>query len=229
MQTYLITGANRGIGLELCRQLLARGDHVIAASRNPQAQALAALQVADADAIELVALDVTQPHSIAAAKQAIGDRPIDVLINNAGIMGPERQTALDVDFDGFARTLDVNTLAPLRVAQTFLPNLRKARGAKVFTVSSAMGSLADGGADHIAYRTSKAAVNKVMQALASELKADGIVVGMLHPGWVRTDMGGANAALEVSHSVAGILNVIDGWGLEKSGAFFDYAGHAVAW
>lgn len=229
MATFLITGANRGIGLELCRQLLARGDDVIAASRRPNAQALEALRTADPDAIMCTALDVADAASIGAAKKAVGERRIDVLINNAGIMGPQRQSALDTDFDGFAYTLAVNAMAPLRVAQTFLPNLRESDAAKIVTISSVMGSLNEGGSGHLVYRTSKAAVNKVMQGLADELRPEGIVVGIVHPGWVKTDMGGSNAAVDIPVSAAGILDVVDRWQLTDTGHFRDYTGNQIAW
>ena len=230
MTTFLITGCNRGIGLELARQAAGRGDHVIATCRDlPAATHLHALGAAHPALVTLQALDVIDPVSIAIAKTAIGLRQIDVVINNAGIIGPARQSTLDMDFDGFARTLVVNTLAPLRIAQAFLPNLRVAANGKIATITSGMGSMSYAKSDRIAYRAAKAAVNKVMQGLASDVKPLGVAVLLLHPGWVRTDMGGAGASISASDSAAGILAQVDALTLARSGGFVDYAGKTMPW
>ena len=230
MSTFLITGCNRGIGLELARQTAARGDHVIATCRDPAAAAhLQALAGAHPALVTLLALDVADPASIAAVATTIGARKIDVLINNAGIIGPARQSTLDMDFDGFALTLMVNTLAPLRIAQAFLPNLREGAGGKIATITSGMGSMSYAKSDRIAYRAAKAAVNKVMQGLASDAKPLGVAVLLLHPGWVRTDMGGAGASISASDSAAGILAQIDALTLARSGMFLDHAGKTMPW
>jgi NAD(P)-dependent dehydrogenase (short-subunit alcohol dehydrogenase family) len=224
--TWLITGANRGIGLDMARQALARGDEVIAGVRVPdQATALKAL----GGALTLVALDVADPPTIQAAAAQLECRKIDILVNNAGIIGPQRQSALDMDFDGFAQTLAVNTLGPLRVAQAFLPHLRRAKGARILTITSAMGSLAGSGADRMAYRTSKAAVNRLMQGLASDLKREGIAVAVAHPGWVRTDMGGSSADLSVQQSAGGLIGVCDKLSLAQTGRFLNWDGRELAW
>ena len=230
MTTFLITGCNRGIGLELARQTAARGDHVIATCRDLAAAAnLHALAAAHPALVTLQALNVIVAESIAAAKTSIGLRQIDVLINNAGIIGPAQQSTLDMDFDGFARTLAVNTLAPLRIAQAFLPNLRVAADGKIANITSGMGSMSYAKSDRIAYRAAKAAVNKVMQGLASDVKPLGVAVLLLHPGWVRTDMGGAGASISASDSAAGILAQIDALTLARSGSFVDYAGKTMPW
>jgi NAD(P)-dependent dehydrogenase (short-subunit alcohol dehydrogenase family) len=222
--TILITGANRGIGLELARQFAARGDQVLPTCRDPgTAKALSDLRVA------LIALDVADPAAIARLPATLGDQPIDVLINNAGIIGPSRQSTLDMDFDGFARTLAVNTLAPLRVAQAVLPNLRRAKGAKILTITSWMGTMSSQSSDRIAYRTSKAAVNKVMQGLATDLKREGIAVAVAHPGWVRTDMGGSNADIAVEESARGLIGVVDRLTMATTGRFFNIDGRELAW
>ena len=192
MAGFLVTGANRGIGLELTRQAARRGDKIIATCRNPAAaSALAKLAGEAGGRIEIVALDIAEPASIAAATARLGRRPIDVLINNAGILGPARQSGLDMDFDGLAHTLAVNAIGPLRVTQALLPNLRAAGHAKVVAISSRMASLADPASSSLAYRASKAALNKLFQGLATDLAPQGIAVLILTPGWVRTDMGGA--------------------------------------
>jgi NAD(P)-dependent dehydrogenase (short-subunit alcohol dehydrogenase family) len=155
--------------------------------------------------------------------------PVDVLINNAGIYGPrDRQGAFGTDFAAWAEVLDVNTLGPLRVTQAFLPHLEQARG-KVCTVTSRMGSLAGDNSGAIAYRSSKAAVNKAMLVMATALKPKGIPVLLIHPGWVRTDMGGAGADITPEMSAAGILVRIDALTMARTGAFEDHSGQPIAW
>ena len=235
MPTLLITGAGRGIGLALTRAALARGDSVVAGVRDPSAASgLHALEGEAGERLTLVPLDVTDGASLQEARALIGSRPIDVLVNNAGVIGPERQDALDMDYEGFLDALDVNTLGPLRVSQAFLPNLRAARAgpagvAKIVSVTSRMGSLATPNTGRIAYRASKAALNKAMQALALELQPEGIAVCVVHPGWVRTDMGGGGADLAPEESAAGLLRVIDGLTLQDTGAFRDWDGSTMPW
>lgn len=228
MTTFFITGANRGIGLELTRQALAKGHRVVAGARDPGAEALASLRDVSEGRLETLPLDVTDPGSIQDAAATLQDRTIDVLINNAGIIGPQRQSALDMDFDGLAETLAVNTIAPLRVTHALLPFMRASSAGKVITISSRMGAFSTGN-DRIAYRASKAAVNRIWQALAAELKPVGIAAIVMHPGWVRTDMGGSGADLSPGDSAAGILKVIDGLSLEKTGRFVNYDGSAIDW
>jgi NAD(P)-dependent dehydrogenase (short-subunit alcohol dehydrogenase family) len=230
MARHLITGANRGIGLELARRLVRRGEEVWAACREPSAAAaLAALAGEYPDRLNLLAMDVSSDASVREARASFGDRPLDVLINNAGVVGPDRQSSTDMDFDGFRRTLEVNTLGPLRVVQAFLDSLRLAKGARIVTLTSRMGQMAGALSDHMAYRASKAAANKLMQGLATDLAAEGIAVAALHPGWVRTDMGGPEANLGVEEAVDGVLAVIDGLDLSQSGHFLDWRGKAVDW
>jgi NAD(P)-dependent dehydrogenase (short-subunit alcohol dehydrogenase family) len=230
MAVFLITGANRGIGLELTRQTERRGDSVIAACRNPAAASeLAKLAGEAGGRVEIIALDVGEPASIAAATARLGTRPIDVLINNAGIKGPARQSGLDMDFDGLEQTLAVNAIGPLRVTQALLPNLRAAEKARVVAISSGMASLTDPASSSLAYRASKTALNKLFQGLATDLEPVGIAVLILAPGWVRTDMGGGAAPLSVAESVAGLLREIDALTLARSGHFRDYVGQEVPW
>ncbi|PHR18985.1 MAG: short-chain dehydrogenase [Hoeflea sp.] len=226
MTTVLITGTNRGIGLEMARQALAKGWTVYGSARSA---------VTDPDAhicnnpkFHDLRFDVTDHEAVRAAAAGVSE-PIDILINNAGIIGPERQATLDMDFDGFAKTLAVNTLAPLAVAQAFLPHLKRSRKPRILTVSSGMGRMSYAKSDRIAYRASKAAVNKVMQGLATDLQPMGIAVVMLHPGWVRTDMGGAGADIAPSESAAGILAVAEGLTLEGTGQFLNWDGSTVEW
>lgn len=226
MTTILITGTNRGIGLEMAKQALAKGWTVYGSAR---------AEVTDPDAhichhpnfLDLQ-FDVTDHEAVRAVAARI-DAPIDILINNAGIIGPERQSTLDMDFAGFAQTLAVNTLAPLAVAQAFLPHLRRSAAPRILTISSSMGSLSYAKSDRIAYRASKSAVNKVMQGLATDLEPEGIAVAMVHPGWVRTDMGGQEADIDVSTSANEILKIAEGLTLKRTGRFFNWDGSSAAW
>jgi len=221
MTTILITGANRGIGLALARTALEKGWTVYGSART-QAQA-------DETATRLgpafhpLAFDVTDHAAVRRASGNI-EGPVDILINNAGIIGPDRQSTLDMDFAGFAQTLSVNTLAPLAVAQAFLPQLRKAEHGRILTVSSQMAWMGYGKSDRIAYRASKTAVNKVMQGLATDLAPEEIAVALIDPGWVRTDMGGAGADHEASDVAAGIIRIADRLSMEDTGKFFKWSG-----
>jgi NAD(P)-dependent dehydrogenase (short-subunit alcohol dehydrogenase family) len=229
MTTFLITGANRGIGLGLVERLVLRGDKVIACARKPDADPLALLAAKYPDRLSPHRLDVTDSASMAALTAALAGQPIDVLVNNAGIRGPERQSALDMDFMGFAETLVVNAIAPLRVSQALLPNLEAGTKPRIVMISSIMGQLSRPMAGDVAYCTSKTALNKVMQALALELKDAGIAVAALHPGWVKTDMGGARAPLAVGESARNLIATIDALTLEKTGSFLNYDGTPLAW
>jgi NAD(P)-dependent dehydrogenase (short-subunit alcohol dehydrogenase family) len=226
MTTILITGAARGIGHALCADALRRGWSVIGSVREDAAAK--ALEAEFAAQFKALVFDVTDADAIARAAASL-DRPIDVLINNAGIIGPERQSALDMDFDGFAETLAVNVLAPLRIAQAFLPHLKRSDGPRLMTISSGMGSMSYAKSDHLAYRASKAAVNKVTQGLASDLQRFGIAVVSIHPGWVRTDMGGRGADIEAAESAKGILDIAEKLELAGTGMFLRYDGSQMAW
>ena len=174
MATIVVTGANRGIGLELARQYAAQGHEVIRTMRGADK---AEMPIGTA-----MALDVTDAASVARFAAALAGKPVDLLVNNAGVSGPARQSATDMDFDGFGQVIAANVFGPLRVTQALLPNLRGADGAKVAVVSSRMGSLTLAQGGSVAYRTSKAAVNMVFKLLAGELKGEGMSVVMLHPG-----------------------------------------------
>lgn len=226
MTNTLITGVNRGIGFELARQALDMSWRVIGSTRGD----LAGLDAALREHANFVGLsfDVTDDRAVREAATGI-DEPIDILINNAGIIGPARQSTLDMDFDGFAETLAINTLAPMRVVQAFLPHLKRSDRPRILTVSSRMGSMSHAKSDRIAYRASKAAVNKVMQGLATDLMQTGVAVVSLHPGWVRTDMGGSAADISPEQSAAGILRVAEQLGMDQTGQFLNWDGAALDW
>jgi NAD(P)-dependent dehydrogenase (short-subunit alcohol dehydrogenase family) len=221
--TYLITGIGRGIGQELARVLLHRGERVVGTVRDEASVSDEWAEFLANGQLRQLILDVRDEASIGRAATQI-DEPIDVLVNNAGVIGPQRQATLDMDFDGFLETLNINTLGPLRIVQAFLPHLRRAKAAKIITISSRMGSMSHTKPDRIAYRASKAAVNKVMQGLATDLRSEGIVAVSVHPGWVQTDMGGAGADISVQDSATGLVALIDRIALEDSGSFFDWQG-----
>ncbi len=225
MQTYLITGANRGIGLEMTRQALELGLRVIATCRDPSsATELAALD----GALEVHALDVTDDASTQALVKKLGTVKLDVLINNAGYMASQ-QAIDDMDYEQWVTSFDVNAIAPWRVSVAFAHRLQASSSARIATISSQMGSMERAGSDRVAYRSSKAAANMAMRTLALEWEPRGITVCMLHPGWVKTDMGGSNAALDPSESAAGLLDVIDGLTLKDTGRFLDHAGKSMPW
>lgn len=226
MPTLLITGANRGIGLELTRRYAADNWTIIAACRNPkEAAALAAVK----GDITAEALDVTDYAAVDKLAAKYSGTTIDLLLNNAGIYG-NRDGALKVsDFDTYLQVLHVNSVAPMKLALAFLPHLKQARAAKIATISSRMGSIELGGGGGYAYRASKAAINAGMHNLALDLKSSGISCITLHPGWVKTDMGGAGADIDVATSAAGLKKVIDGLTLKDTGKFYNYDGGEIPW
>jgi NAD(P)-dependent dehydrogenase (short-subunit alcohol dehydrogenase family) len=226
MPTLLITGANRGIGLELTKRYAADGWTVIATCREPQtATDLKAIRN-----ISVEALDVTDYAAVDKLAQTYDGTAIDLLLNNAGIYG-NRDGALKVsDFDTYLQVLHVNSVAPMKLALAFLPHLKATKGgAKIATISSRMGSISQGGGGSYAYRASKAAINAGMHNLALDLKSSGISCITLHPGWVKTDMGGAGADIDVATSAAGLKTVIDGLTLRDTGKFYNYDGGEIPW
>jgi NAD(P)-dependent dehydrogenase (short-subunit alcohol dehydrogenase family) len=226
MTTMLITGVGRGIGHEVARQALSRGWSVIGSVRR-EADAGTLKDLAGARFRALI-FDVRDGDAVEAAAATV-DGPIDILLNCSGIIGPGRQSVLDMDFDGFAETLEVNTVGPLRVTHAFLPHLRRSAHARIVTLSSWMGSMSHDRSDRIAYRASKAAVNKVMQGLAAELKPAGIAVATAHPGWVRTDMGGQHADISAEESAGGILELCERLDIASTGHFWNWDGQHLAW
>ncbi|WP_439155923.1 SDR family NAD(P)-dependent oxidoreductase [Yoonia sp.] len=212
MARILVTGSNRGIGAALLRAAKSAGHTPIGTTRDARRGTLA------------LALD--DPEAIAEQLADIG--PLDVLINSAGVITPDRQSPLDMDFAGFAHTMAVNTIAPLAVAQAVIHRLRESPAPKVLTVSSQMAWLGYRKADRIAYRASKAAVNKVMQGLATALEPEGIPVVLVDPGWVRTDMGGTEAEEDPDEVAKGILAIVERLTIQDTGKFFRFTGEERA-
>jgi NAD(P)-dependent dehydrogenase (short-subunit alcohol dehydrogenase family) len=231
MPSTLITGANRGLGLEFARQYLADGWQVYAACRDPaSASGLHRLAEQADDKFQILAIDVTDPLSIHAAAAELDVQPIDLLLNNAGIIGPRGQTIGNIDYQAWAEVLAVNTMGPMRVSEAFVEHVARSDRKLIVTLTSGMGSIADNtsGAS-IVYRSSKAAVNMVMRSLAIDLAARGITCVVINPGWVHTDMGGPNATLEPSDSIRRMRRVIATLGPEQSGKFFNHTGREYPW
>jgi len=232
MTAALITGSNRGLGLEWVRQCAARGWRVYASCRDPDsAQDLQALVSAHPE-VTLHRLDVTAPDQLAALAEALRDEPLDLLVNNAGVYFEHwgKDPVGSIDYDDWQQTFSVNTLGPMRVTEAFLPQLSRGDRPLVVTITSNMGSIThiDAGKDY-AYRSSKAALNAAMHGLARELEPRGIGVLLLHPGWVRTRMGGSSASLSPEESVRGMLALADRFGPGMSGAFLRYDGASIPW
>jgi NAD(P)-dependent dehydrogenase (short-subunit alcohol dehydrogenase family) len=224
--TVIITGAGRGIGLELARVYAKAGFSVIGCARLPTP---ALNDLAAAHDVRVEELEVTSSSSLARFCQRLGGAPVDILINNAGVIGGEHQSLTDMDYDAWREALEVNTIAPFRVTTALLANLERAQVAKVITLTSQMGSLARKSVGSFAYRSSKAAANKVMQVMAQELQGRGIVVCPVHPGWVRTDMGGAGAAISAEESAAGLFRLIGRLTMDDTGRFWTWDGQEHAW
>ncbi|HEX2581843.1 MAG TPA: SDR family oxidoreductase [Dongiaceae bacterium] len=227
MPSVLITGANRGIGLELARQYAADGWEVLACVRDTKKARV--LHMMDGE-VTVLPLDVTDEKSIRALAKKLQDRPIDLLINNAGIYGAGPQNFGSTSVKGWLETFQTNCIAPLKLLEALAPNLALGTLKTAATVSSLMGSLTDlqsGGT--YAYRTSKAAVNMAMAIAARDLKDRGIKVIILNPGWVKTDMGGSAAPLEPADSVAGIRRVLAKVKMSDSGKFINYNGEKLPW
>jgi NAD(P)-dependent dehydrogenase (short-subunit alcohol dehydrogenase family) len=196
----VVTGGNRGIGFEICRQLASRGAQVVLTARKAEAGREATEKLA---AQKLTArfhrLDVTSSDSAVALRDFLESTfgHLDVLINNAGIISDDDGSGLEVKLSTVRTTLETNTLAPLQLSQTLIPLLKRSRAARIVNMSSGMGALSDMGGGYAAYRISKAALNAVTGILAAELRG-AVAVNSMCPGWVRTDMGGANAERDVS-------------------------------
>lgn len=229
----MITGANRGIGLELARQTLLRGDRVFAAAREPaNAIDLQELKATYGDLLTIVRLEVTDQAGIDAAVEQVGKEVggLDVLINNAGMLPPTDY--LDsLQADTLLKTLEVNSVAPLMIAKSFMDLLRNGTASKIVNISSQAGSLSarrvwEG---RYSYSASKSALNMLSKTLAAEVEKDGIIVVIIHPGWVSTDMGGRAAPVTPPESVAGILQVMDGLTLKDSARFFAWDGTELPW
>lgn len=220
MTFAIVTGSGRGIGLALCRELVARGASVLAACRSKSA-ALSALRVEVVEGVDVASADGAR-----ALARAVGERKIDLLINNAGILAEE--SLAELDFDSIERQFTVNALGPLRVTEALLPRL--ARGAKIGLITSRMGSIEDNGSGgYYGYRMSKAALNAAGKSLAIDLKPRGVAVALLHPGFVRTEMTAMHGSVAPEEAARGLLARLDDLTLAESGGFWHMNGERLPW
>ncbi len=226
MPTVLITGANRGIGLEFARSFAADGWNVHACCRQPEKAAKLKVLAGE---VAVHRLDVTNGLQVAGLARELAEEPIDLLLNNAGIYGPRTGFA-QTDYDEWAPVFRVNAMAPLRMAERFVRQVASSERKLIANISSKMGSIGDNarGGSYI-YRSSKAALNMVVKSLSVDLAGRGISVVAFHPGWVQADMGGSEAALTVAESVAGMRAVIEGLGPADNGKFLNYDGSEIPW
>jgi NAD(P)-dependent dehydrogenase (short-subunit alcohol dehydrogenase family) len=232
MKTTLITGANRGIGLEFSRQYAADGWRVLACSRYPEkSDALNELAARYPELVKIHALDVSDHVQVDRLAQVLDDESIDLLINNAGIYPDSDKSGFGhTDYAEWLQAFRINTMAPLKMAETFAAQISRGEQKTIVTITSKMGSIADnsGGGSYL-YRSSKAAVNMVMKSLAIDLKQISITAVVFHPGWVKTDMGGPNALISVEQSVSGMRQVIAKLTIADSGKFLGYDGQMIPW
>ena len=226
MATWVITGSNRGLGLEFAKQLLAEGHTIIAGVRNPEAMDFHHKQMI------VYQLDVASTTSVETFAKNVKSsvESIDVLVNNAGRMDGRWQSLEEVDPELSLDVLNVNTIGPLRVSKALWPLLQGDKPTKVANISSLMGSIDDcmSGRSY-AYRTSKTGLNMITKILAVEGKPDHITVTSYHPGWAKTDMGGERAPVPASVSVQGLIGLIQEQTAERSGRFFEYTGEELPW
>ena len=226
MATVLVTGASRGIGSELVKQYSADGAEVIACVRDTAAAP--GLDGVNGN-VRVVQMDTGSPESIAAAAAQVGDQALDVVINNAGYVGGAKQGIDDVDLDEWHRTLDINTIGPLLIARTFKANLAASGDGKLMNVTSQLAASTWPFGGMLVYSSTKAALSKVAQILALDWKEDPITVALVHPGWVRTDMGGPNAEISAEESASGIRDLIAGMTKADSGKFYKWNGDIHPW
>ena len=229
-KNVFITGANRGIGLELTRQYLAAGQKVFASARDPSIESLSRLTERYPDNLKIVMLDVTDESNIQTVAGSLESTSIDLLINNAGLFHSKHEDFSSLNPDTWIEEFRVNSIAPFLVTRALKSNLASASSSVVGMISSKMGSMGDnqsGGS--YSYRSSKAALNAVSVSLANDLSDLDISVVALHPGWVQTDMGGPNGLIDVETSATGLKAILDKAGKAESGKFYDYSGKQLPW
>ncbi|MBU6266486.1 MAG: SDR family oxidoreductase [Sphingomonadales bacterium] len=228
MANVAITGAARGIALELARQHVAQGDRVFALARNPAgADKLNALAAASDGRLTVHAMDVGDDASVTAGAASTGSGPIDIVYNVAGMVGTLAPEFEAVDWKTFDEVFNVHVKGPLRVLNAFLPRL--GAGAKVINFSSQLAASTWPYGGFHAYAASKAALGRLMRSAAADLKDRGIVIGLVHPGYVQTDMGGPDAEITPEESATGVRTLAEAWPLEKSGDFYKWNGEEHAW
>ncbi len=219
MPTVLITGASRGLGKGFAEHYTAAGWRVISTARNP-----------DGLVGEALPLDVTSDASVQSLVDSLAGEPIDLLLNNAGITGPRGTGVAGLDYAAWAEVLQVDAIAPVRVAAALADNVAQSDRKLMVFISSIMGSITQtSSSDSIFYRSAKACLNQAVNVMSNDLKSRGIASVLFHPGWVRTDMGGAGAAIDVTTSIRGMTNVIERLGIDDNGRFINYDGFDIPW
>ncbi len=231
MSTVLITGANRGLGLEFCRQYTKAGWVVLACCRNPGLAAELNDLATENPLVQVFQIDVQDRNSIDVLANDLQGTTIDLLIANAGVYGDSKGHAFgNLEYADWINTLETNVLGVVKVAEAFLPNLKNSQRPCIATLSSQMGSIADNGSGgSFLYRSSKAALNAVMKSLSIDLQNDGIGVLIFHPGWVKTDMGGPHALINAETSVCGMMKQISEFKMVQTGHFIKYDGTQLPW
>ena len=231
MKKILVTGANRGLGLGLVKKFLKNNEKVICTTRNiSKSKELTLCKEKYNDNLEICELDLLDKESPNILSNFLGDKPIDLFINNAGVIGHSAQHFKSVSLNHWLEVLKVNLIAPLLITQSIIKNIEKSSERKIYFISSKVGSIEDNksGGMYI-YRSSKTALNQVVKSLSIDLKPLGISVISLHPGWVRTEMGGPNALISVEESVNGMVDVISNTSIINSGQFINYDGTRLPW
>lgn len=231
MKTILITGANRGLGLEFCKQYACDGWQVLACCRVPETATELAQLAQVHQNVSIFPLDVSDLTQIDALAKQLDGVEIDVLLNNAGIYGDVAGRGFgNLDYPQWQHIMQINVFAPVRMTEVFLPHLQRGKLKTVVAMSSLMGSMADNGSGgSILYRSSKAALNAAMKSISLDIRHKEIAVLILHPGWVKTDMGGINAPMESPESVEKMRNTIANFSLEQTGEFLRYDGTLLPW
>jgi NAD(P)-dependent dehydrogenase (short-subunit alcohol dehydrogenase family) len=225
----LVVGANRGIGLGVTKEFLSHGWDVIATARDPaNAAALHALAGAHLGRLSIPRLDMNDPAAIDSFAATLGDKKLDAILVNAGVSGPDHRTASAATEAETGALMFTNAVTPIRLARALADHIRAGSGVLAFT-SSVMGSVAENPGGHELYRASKAALNSLSRGLWGELRSRNVTMISLHPGWVRTDMGGPSAAVSVEDSAAGMVKVIEQQAGAHQHRFLDYTGRELPW
>ena len=230
MINVLVTGANRGLGLGFVTNYLGKNVNVVSTTRDMKSsRELLALKERFPDNLEIFELDLLKESAGDTLANFLGERPIDILINNAGV-GSTNQHFQAVSPKPWLEVLKVNLIAPLIVTQAIIDNVKKGSDKKIYFLSSQLGSIADNtsGGMYI-YRSSKTGLNQIVKSLSVDLKPQGITVVSLHPGWVKTDMGGPNAPVSIDESIEGMTQVIHTTDIRDTGRFLNYDGKELPW
>ena len=230
MTNVLVTGANRGLGLGFVKHYLGKNVKVVSTTRDlKSSKELLAIKERFPNNLEIFELDLLKESAGYTLANFLGDKPIDILINNAGV-GSSNQHLQAVSPKPWLEMLKVNLIAPLMVTQSIIDNVKKGSDKKIYFLSSQLGSIADNTSGGMyMYRSSKTGLNQVVKSLSVDLKPQGITVVSLHPGWVKTDMGGPNAPVSIDESIGGIMQVIDATDIRDTGRFLNYDGKELPW